>query len=74
MRNFINSKLWQNSKVFVKNLYKVITKFPSSEKLGMVNQISRAVLFIPTKIVKGVKYRKKNFSNFLNVSLVLVSI
>jgi four helix bundle protein len=70
MRYFRNWEVWQNAKELVKILYKLTAAFPDSEKYGMVNQIRRAAVSIPTNIAEGAGRRtEKDFRNFLFVSL-----
>jgi four helix bundle protein len=58
MHNFKELKVWQISRNLVKEVYEVTASFPSTEKYGLISQIRRCVVSIPT-----------NFSHFLNISL-----
>ncbi len=45
--------VWQNSKDLAKNIYKITEKFPANEKFGLVSQITRAAVSVPSNIAEG---------------------
>jgi four helix bundle protein len=51
--NYKNLIVWQKSIVLVKIIYKLTAKFPSEEKFGLVSQMRRAVVSIPSNIAEG---------------------
>ena len=51
--NYKNLIVWQKSIVLVKMIYKLTAKFPSEEKFGLVSQMRRAVVSIPSNIAEG---------------------
>lgn len=44
---------WQKAHEFVLLVYKVTESFPSHEKFGLISQLRRAALSVPTNIVEG---------------------
>jgi four helix bundle protein len=53
----------------VSEIYRVTERFPDSEKFGLVSQMRRSAVSIPSNIAEG-KYRgtKKDFAQFLRVA------
>jgi len=70
VHNFKELKVWQISRQLVKEVYDLTSRFPSEEKYGLVSQIRRCVVSIPTNIAEGSgRNTDKDFSHFLNISL-----
>ena len=62
-------KVWSKANEFVVLVYKHTKDFPKSEEYGLVSQLRRAALSIPTNIVEGqASTSKKEFLNFLNIA------
>ena len=53
MREFRKYTVWQVAFQWVKALYIIADKLPSSEKFGLVSQMTRAVVSIPSNIAEG---------------------
>lgn len=51
--NYKNLIVWQKSIILVKGVYKLTQNFPSEEKFGLVSQMRRAVVSIPSNIAEG---------------------
>ncbi len=67
IRNFKNLDIWKRSRHFVKTLYIVTNNFPSSEKFGLVSQLRRAAVSVPSNIAEGCgRKTEKALSNFLD--------
>ena len=50
-------------------IYKAIEKFPRQEKYGLVDQIRRAAVSVPSNIAEGAaRQTKKEFSNYLHIA------
>ena len=45
--------VWQKSMLLVKEIYILTSRFPESELFGMVSQMRRAVISIPSNIAEG---------------------
>jgi four helix bundle protein len=60
---------WKKSFLFVKEVYRLTSDFPSEEKYGLTSQIRRAAVSIPVNIAEGAaRNTKKEFANFLHFS------
>ena len=53
MHNFKELIVWQKSRSLVKEIYTLTQGFPSDEKFGLINQIRRASISIPSNIAEG---------------------
>lgn len=51
--NYKNLIVWQKSISLVKQIYQLTANFPSEEKFGLVSQMRRAVVSIPSNIAEG---------------------
>lgn len=60
--------VWKEAHNFVLQIYKVTDLFPDYEKYGIVSQIRRSAVSIPTNIVEGhARNTKKDFLRFINI-------
>ena len=70
MHNFRKLDIWIESKELVKKIYILCDSFLVREKFGIISQLQRAVVSIPTNIAEGsAKTSNKDFSRFLEISL-----
>lgn len=62
-------KVWEVANKFVILIYRFTNDFPKNEEYGLISQIRRSALSIPTNIVEGqASTSKKEFLNFLNIA------
>lgn len=67
--NFEKLEIWQLSKNLAVMIYNLTTTFPDAEKFGIINQLRRAVVSIPTNIAEGVnKITEKERSRYLQIA------
>lgn len=61
--------VWQKAMLLVKHIYRVTQTFPHSEMYGLINQMRRASVSIPSNIAEG-QTRKSpvEFARFLSIS------
>jgi len=61
--------VWQKAMCLVKHIYLVTKSFPASEMYGLVNQMRRASVSIPSNIAEG-QTRKSplEFAHFLSIA------
>ena len=70
MHNFKELTVWQKGVDFAVAMYKLTNIFPSEEKFGLVSQMRRAAVSIPSNISEGTGRRTdKDFNNFLGNAL-----
>ena len=61
--------VWKKSIDFVKTVYQNTGGFPAEEKFGLVSQMRRAAISIPSNISEGAGRNKpKEFSQFLGIA------
>jgi len=69
MQRFHDLKVWQRSHALVKQVYALTRKFPEDERHGIVSQVRRAAVSVPTNIAEGAKrLHKAEYARFLNVA------
>jgi four helix bundle protein len=70
MHNFRKLDIWKKSIDFVTKIYLLTNTFPSYERFGLISQMQRAAVSIPTNIGEGsAKSSNKDFARFLEMSL-----
>jgi len=69
MNNYKELKVWQKSMDLVELVYKLTSTFPKEEKYGLVSQIQRSVVSIPSNIAEGAgRNSNKEFRYFLSIA------
>ena len=64
-----NLEVWKRSLDFVTEIYKITANFPADEKFGLVSQMRRAAVSIPSNIAEGAaRNSRKEFINFLHIA------
>ena len=67
-------EVWKKSIEFVKTVYMVTNEFPQEEKFGIVSQIRRAAISIPSNIAEGAtRFSDKDSSRFMDIALGSIS-
>lgn len=67
--NYKKLTIWQGSKNLAKAVYLLSKELPSDEKFGLVSQIRRAAVSIPSNIAEGSKRStKKDFLQFIRIA------
>jgi four helix bundle protein len=70
MKNYRDLKLWQKSIELVVNLYQLTNQFPKNELFGIVTQIRRSAVSIPSNVAEGFGRRyDKEFIRFLQIAM-----
>ena len=69
MQDFKDLKVWQKAHEVSLNVYHVTATFPSEERFGLVSQLRRAAVSVPTNIAEGSKRRGAlDYARFLNIA------
>jgi len=63
IESFKQLKVWQRSIELVKEVYKVTEQLPKSELYGLVSQMRRAAVSIPSNIAEG--YKRRNLGEYI---------
>ncbi|MGG8496069.1 four helix bundle protein [Tenacibaculum sp. TC6] len=53
----------------VEDVFKLTSMFPEEEKFGLVSQINRCSVSIPSNIAEGSSRTDKSFSHFIDIAL-----
>ena len=70
MKNFRELDVWQSGKDICLLVYKITGKFPKNEMYGVVSQMRRAAISVPSNIAEGFnRYHNKEFRQFLYIAL-----
>ena len=68
--NFRELKIWQESMKMVKAVYFLTSGLPVEEKFGLISQMNRCSVSIPSNIAEGSgRTSEKEFLHFLRISL-----
>jgi four helix bundle protein len=70
MHNFRKLNIWLDAIVLAKEVYMVTSNYPKEEKFGLVSQINRCSVSVPSNIAEGSsRSSNKEFSYFIKVAL-----
>ena len=62
-------KIWQKSIELTKLVYEVVATLPTDEKYGLISQIKRCSVSIPSNIAEGAgRNSNKKFKHFLSIA------
>ena len=62
--------VWQKGVTFVTDIYKYSKSLPDDEKFGIISQLRRAAVSVPTNIAEGAaRHSRKEYIQFLYISL-----
>lgn len=70
MHNFKELKIWQRSRLMVKEIYHLTASFPKSEQYGLISQINRSAVSILSNIAEGAgRSTEQDFNHFLDIAI-----
>ncbi len=70
IKNFKDLKIWQEGIELVEEIYRITKEFPKEELYGIVNQIRRSAVSLPSNIAEGfMRHHNKEFKQFLFIAL-----
>ncbi len=68
MQRFTDLKVWQRSHTLVQ-VYRLTAAFPEDERFGLISQLRRAPISVPTNIAEGSKRQgRQDYARFLNIA------
>jgi four helix bundle protein len=69
VQQFTELRVWQRSHQLVLAVYRLSKEFPPAERYGLLSQLRRAVLSVPTNIAEGSKRQgRQDYARFLNIA------
>ncbi len=68
MAHYRDLIVWQKSMDLLVCMYDCTRDFPQVEKFGLVSQMRRAAVSIPSNIAEGSRRRGKDTKHFLNIA------
>ena len=69
MRDYKELDVWQRSIALVVEVYRLLRGFPDEERFGLVDQIKRSAVSIPSNIAEGAgRHGSKEFAKFLSIA------
>jgi four helix bundle protein len=70
MHDFKSLTVWQRSIDLTVEIYSITRNFPGEERYGLISQIRRAAVSIPSNIAEGAgRKSNKEFKHFLSISM-----
>ena len=70
MHNFKKLDIWIKSMDLATEIYQQTNTFPNIERFGLISQMQRSAVSIPSNIAEGsAKSSNKDFSRFLEMSI-----
>jgi len=70
MRNFRNLEVWKEAIDLASFVYTLTKKFPKQEQYGLVSQINRCSVSIPSNIAEGCsRSSEKEYARFLEIAI-----
>lgn len=70
MQNYKELQVWKKSHEITLEIYKITKVFPKEELFGLVSQLRRSSVSVPTNIAEGSgRFTQKDFASFLQISL-----
>jgi len=68
--NFKELLVWKKSIELVKSIYQITSMLPSDERFGLISQMNRSSVSIPSNIAEGSgRTSEKEFLHFLNIAI-----
>ncbi len=66
---FQKLQIWSKALVLAKQIYEITRSFPADERFGLVDQMRRAAISIPSNIAEGSQRGSdKEFAHFLRIA------
>ena len=67
IKSYRDLLIWKKGMALVKSIYKVTKQFPEDERFGLISQMRRAAISVPSNIAEGqARQGKREFVQFLS--------
>jgi len=67
--NHRDLEIWQLGMDLVEHIYRVTAEFPDDERFGLISQVRRAAVSVPTNISEGWgRHSQANLANFVRIA------
>jgi four helix bundle protein len=69
-KSYRDLEVWQLAMTLVKQVYQVTAAFPADERFGLVNQMRRAAVSVPSNIAEGhARSSTAEFQRFISIAM-----
>lgn len=69
MHKYKELSIWKKSVELGTDIYKLTKRFPADEKFGLISQMRRSTISVPSNIAEGAgRKSNKEFAQFLSIS------
>jgi four helix bundle protein len=69
MQRFTELRVWQKGHALVLSVNRMTTGFPQNERYGLISQLRKATLSVPTNIAEGSKrLTSQEYARFLDIA------
>ena len=70
IKSFRDLEIWKNGVELVTQIYGLSDAFPKDERYGLISQMRRAAVSVPSNVAEGFRRRHSGeFKQFLNIAL-----
>ena len=69
MHNFRNLQIWKDAMDLAQAVYAITEALPKMETYGLISEMTRAAVSVPSNIAEGSGRTDKDFSHFLQIAL-----
>jgi four helix bundle protein len=70
IKTFRDLRIWQTAMQIAREIYQLTSDLPAEEKFGLVSQMRRAAISLPSNVAEGFRRRNQaEFRQFLHVAL-----
>lgn len=67
--SYTQLKVWQKGMDMVEEIYRITLKLPECERFGLISQLRRAAISVPSNIAEGYsRMTTKEYINFLSIA------
>lgn len=69
-KNYRDLRVWQFSLALAKQIYSLTSRFPAQERFGLVSQMRRSAVSIPSNIAEGhARLGAREFLHFISIAM-----